>query len=269
MATTESTTAPAAPAFGGEVAMELTNLTAVNLVSGAQKSLPPYLAGQAASSDKDMGIVGWMEGADMDFAFVGGCGYTRLSGCALLDRNVWDDATPDSVSAALQPTGKDMGRKFDGAGANNPTNVTIGFQIRSGPLGLLQFMEISSDNPPTAKIRYKLMKPGANGGVALAPVSALSPESLNERLEAAMSIFDDAQKNKPLAAVATDAAKVGQIEILKKALAAMSNDDSRDEATHAATVLLNQHGLRKVAIEMAKGIRNILVRDQTMSELAQ
>jgi predicted Ser/Thr protein kinase len=265
MTTPASTTAPAAPAFGGEVEMELTNLTAVNLISGAQKSLPPYLAAQMAGDGKELAIMGWMEGADMDLAYVDGCGYSRLSGWARLERNIWDDATPDVVSAALQPAGKERGTKFEGAGENSSTNMTIGFQLRSGRLGLLQFMEISGDNPPTAKIRYKLF--AAAGSAAGKKNPAF--EQLVDRLEAAQGMMNFEGKNRVLAAIADDAAKLGDVAVVKRAISGMMNGDARSTAARDAAVELAKRGLRRPAIELAKTILDADMRDQTLSELAQ
>ena len=94
-------------------------------------------------------------------------------------------------------------------------------------------------------------------------------EVLAERLEAASSITDVVEKDKPLAAVALDAARAGQAEIVKKALAQMLDLTERSATTHDAALLLAKQGLRKPAIEMAKAIPDLDVRDQTLSELAQ
>ena len=135
-------------------------------------------------------------------------------------------------------------------------------------MGLLQFVDISKESPAAARIRYKLVEPSA-GAVATAMAGHVSAEAIAERMEAAMGISDPGQKDKPLAAVVVDAAQTGQVETVKKALAAMYDVDDRNKATHEAAVLLAKHGLRKPAIDLAKGISDTDLRDQTLVELAQ
>ena len=278
----------AAPAFGPVLELVLTNLGAVNLVSGAQKSLPAYLAGQVPANGKDMAVVGWMEGADMDFGYVDGCGYSMLSGWAHLARDSWE-GNPDTVTAALQKTGQDVGTKFDGTGADNPTNYTIGFQTRSGRVGLLQFVsfpghELNSvpppsgatsvtptvpnvqDSPPGVRIRYKFIEPVAGSAAA---VPGLTLASLAERMEAAENMSFGDERDQLLAAIAVDAGKLGEVEMARSALSKMNNSEQRDAAAHDTAMLLAKRGLRRPAIEMAKGIPDTNLRDQTLSELAK
>ena len=69
--------------------------------------------------------------------------------------------------------------------------------------------------------------------------------------------------------MATDAAKAGELDLVKKALAQMFYVAERDAATHEAVLLLAKRGLRKEAIDMAKGITDYYIRNQALSELAQ
>jgi hypothetical protein len=143
------------------------------------------------------------------------------------------------------------------------------FKTRAGRLGLLQIVGFSG-NPSVARIRYKLVQSASNPGTeALAGSDKNLRELLSERLEAASGITDASQKDQPLAAVATDAAKAGEVEIAKRALAQMFELSERDTATHETVLLLVKRGLRKEAIGMAKGITDNSIRDQTLSELAQ
>jgi len=147
------------------------------------------------------------------------------------------------------------------------------FKTRTGRLGILQIVGFNG-NPPVATIRYKLIQPAAADEAspnASATVGArnASREALDERLDAASSITDVAQKDRPLAAVATDAAKAGDVEIVKKALGQMYDRTQRDEATHEAARQLADYGLRKQAIELAKGISDYTIRNQALTELAQ
>jgi hypothetical protein len=123
-------------------------------------------------------------------------------------------------------------------------------------------------------IQYKLVPPAITQATNLD--GSLSPdaqnalrETLNERLDAASSINDVSEKDRPLAAIASDAAKAGEEEIVKKALAQMYLQNDRDDAAGDAARLLAKRGLRKQAIELAKGISDFTTRNQVLSELAQ
>jgi predicted Ser/Thr protein kinase len=147
------------------------------------------------------------------------------------------------------------------------------FKTREGRMGILQIVRFS-DNPPAATIRYKLLQQATADGTK--PELAMSSEArkatwaaLDDRLEAASSMNEVAEKDQPLAAVATDAAKVGAVNIVKRALGKMFDPMKRDGAAHDAARLLAKRGQRKQAIELAKGISDYTVRDQTLSELAE
>jgi len=121
-----------------------------------------------------------------------------------------------------------------------------------------------------ARIRYKLVQPASNpGAVAFAKPNKNLREQLSERLEAASSITDVSEKDQPLAAVAIDAARAGEVEIAKRALAQMFDLTERDTATHNTALMLVKRGFRKEAIGMAKGITEDSTRNQTLSELAR
>jgi hypothetical protein len=72
-----------------------------------------------------------------------------------------------------------------------------------------------------------------------------------------------------MAAVARDAAKSGEVEMLQQALGGFTNLSDRDETSRQAALTLAKSGQRKRAIEIANGISNLSVRDQTLSELAK
>jgi hypothetical protein len=190
-----------------------------------------------------------------------------------LPRENWDDYSPDQLAENLHSSGQVEAARFgDSSPLNNPTNYTYGFKTREDALGLLQITGFT-ENPPAALIRYKLVPPAAladtNTDTAMpAAVRDLSEETLNERLDAASSISDPTERDKPLASVATDAAEAGELEIVRKALGLLS-DESRDDVTHEAAGLLVKRGLRKQAIELAKGISDDTIRNQALGELAQ
>ncbi len=271
------TVAPVPPVvFGAIIEQGLTNLETINLASNQTAWLPESITAQNRGPEKDAAAFAWMTGAGMDLAYLsaydGFYGLTR--DMITLPRDDWDNYRPEQLAAALHDTGQDMPEKFgDASPLNNPTNFIYGFKTRDGALGLLQVTG-SSGNPPGVMIQYKLVPPAITQ--ATNPDGSLSPdaqnalrETLNERLDAASSITDFNEKDRPLAAIASDAAKAGEEEIVKKALAQMYLQNDRDDAAGDAARLLAKHGLRKQAIELAKGISDYTTRNQVLSELAQ
>jgi predicted Ser/Thr protein kinase len=96
-----------------------------------------------------------------------------------------------------------------------------------------------------------------------------SRESLNERLEAASAISDDSARNGAMAAVATDAAKAGEVEIVKSSLPRIMDFTKQNETAYESVRLLAKHGMRKQALEIAKAIGDTNLRDKALSDLAQ
>ena len=264
------------PVFGPAIERKLTNLTAVNLVSGLLESLPQTVTEQNRGPEKDSAASGWMENAGMDIAYVGEYDgfYGMTRDMTTLERNSWENYSPEQLAESLRDSGQDVGEKFgDSSRLNNPTNYTYGFKTREGSLGLLQITGFT-DNPSVAMIRYKLVQPTAVDKTDLktampAEARNFSQEALNERLEAASSMNDATERDKPLAAVAIDAAKAGVVDIVTKSLTQMNDQTIRDQTTYKATLLLAKRGLRKQAIEIAKGINDDHIRDQVLFELAQ
>jgi hypothetical protein len=96
-----------------------------------------------------------------------------------------------------------------------------------------------------------------------------SPADLAARLEAAESINQSSVRDQAMAALAKDAATVGDFPTTQSALAQINAYDQRDAATHDAALLLAKAGFRKQAVQLAQGINAYTVRDRTLSELAQ
>ncbi|MGP8202188.1 MAG: protein kinase domain-containing protein [Limisphaerales bacterium] len=97
----------------------------------------------------------------------------------------------------------------------------------------------------------------------------ISRETLRGRLAAASVIYEAEPKDKSLAAVAADAAKAGEVDLVKDALQNMYETSRRNQAAHDSALLLAKRGLREQAIEIAQSINESSIRDQTLSELAQ
>ena len=140
-------------------------------------------------------------------------------------------------------------------GSLNSTNV-VRFITRDGDTGLLQITSVT-DDPRGVKIRYKLMKEG------------LSRQSLTERAEAAAGISGVEERARVFARLATDAARAGEVELVRTSLQRITDMDGRNQAAVASARLLVRRHLRKQAIEIAKSITDIDLRDRTLSELAQ
>jgi serine/threonine protein kinase len=252
--------------------LELTNLAAIKLASGQVSPLPSTVTEQSRGPQKDSAACAWLAQADMDFAYVGGYDgfYGMTRDLITLKRDDWDNASPESVAESLHDTGQDVEVKFgDTSRLNHPTNFTYGFKTRDGRPGLLQVIGFT-ENPSGVKIRYKLAPaPATNAAAMTFAKASRARDELNERLEAASNITDPGEKDAPLAALANDAAKLGEADIVRNSLSQMIDLTRRDEATHEAVMLLAKRGLRKSAIDLAKGISESTLRDRTLVELAQ
>ena len=259
--------------FGPVIEQELTNLTAIKLSSGEMEPLPQAISQQSRGPEKDSAAGAWMNSEDMDFVFVspydGFYGMTR--DLVAMKQDTWHMASPNSLTKSLHDGDGTVAAKFgDSSPLNNPTNYTYAFKTRYGGLGLLQITGFTND-PPAAHIRYKLYQPGTTNRELPADDAATADtrEKLTERLDAASSMNDVSQRDGPLAVVAMDAAKAGEGEIVKKAITQMYDYPRRNKTAHDAALALAKLGLRKPAIEIAKGINDYSIRNQTLSELAQ
>jgi serine/threonine protein kinase len=147
---------------------------------------------------------------------------------------------------------------------DNPP-ATYLFKTRAGNFGLMQISGFT-DAPRGVKIRYKLVE----SRVDAVSIEARrhSRDDLAARLEAAVTINMPSEKDSALAQVAADAAKGGEVTILRRALGQITNPTQRDDVAHESTRLLSKQGLRRQAIDVARTIINPTRRDQTMSELA-
>jgi hypothetical protein len=259
------------PSFGPELERVLTNLTAINLVSGEAEPLPESVTDQNRGPDKDSAAGAWMEGAAKDFAYLGQYDgfYAMTRDLIALKRDNWDDYSPEKLAESLHNNDQDVMARFgDSSPLNNPTNFTYGFRTRDGTLGLLQITAFT-ENPSTANIRYKLIQPTTNVDSPVAPIAAQAARDLSERFEAASAMYNGAEKDKALIPVVIAAAKMGDSVIAKKALQQMFQPRDRDEAAYQAATLLAKRGWRKQGIEIAKGITDFATRERTLAELAQ
>jgi hypothetical protein len=93
-------------------------------------------------------------------------------------------------------------------------------------------------------------------------------QALADRLAAASAIGNGEARDKALGAVAVDAAKAGNVELVNEAIRKMADFGRRGQAAHESALQLAKHGLRTQAIEIARGISDGELRDQTLTELA-
>jgi hypothetical protein len=93
--------------------------------------------------------------------------------------------------------------------------------------------------------------------------------NLSARLDAARAILAFPERDKALAGVAHDAARVGDAAIAKRALSQITAFNSRDAAARDAARVLARDGHRAEALEIARTITSFVERDAALQELAQ
>ncbi len=252
--------------------------------------------------------VSWLResGADLMYAgdgkIIGFDGVFPLAhGDSSTNWDDWDGLTPEQVHAAVEvsdwsrsamdaqlhgqpapPPPKAGGIYHSAAqlGAREPGGPIVNlltrdqsgtwfFKTREGTLGILQLVGFTN-NPLVAKIRYKLVQK-TNDQLSVVSDSAalVKRETLAERLEAASLMSNFAAKDRSMAAVALDAAKAGEVEMVGDSLRQIVEFAKRNQTAHEAVRLLGKRGLRKQALEIARAIEDMTTRDQALSELAQ
>ena len=95
----------------------------------------------------------------------------------------------------------------------------------------------------------------ADGDDVAGPAGKFSPEMLSERLEAVSVMSNARDKDRLLGALALDAARAGQPNIIKDSLRQISNLRDQNTTALEAARLLAEHGLRKQAIESQKTLK--------------
>ena len=89
-----------------------------------------------------------------------------------------------------------------------------------------------------------------------------------QRYQAAMQINEISKRDDALEGLAKDAAKVGEGDVVKKALMGINSINTRDSAASAAAVALAHAGKRADGTAVAQLINSIAVRDSTLAKLA-
>jgi len=142
------------------------------------------------------------------------------------------------------------------------------FKTREGAEGILQLVSFS-DDPPAAKIHYKLIQQTNGDGVTIPfEVNNASSDALADRLEAASIMSDFTARDRVLSALAVDAAKAGNAPVAADSVRKMTDFSERSQTGLEAVRALAKRGLRKQALEIAKSISDFTIRNQALSELA-
>jgi predicted Ser/Thr protein kinase len=279
-----------------------------NVLTGSPQERDLFWRGLAIPADSSrFRYISWLRESGADLMFDGNgqiIGFDSIFALAHGDSSTnwdnWDSLTPAQVQSAAavidwtrraaqaqshgqpappvpSPGGTyNSASQLDSSATGGPVvnlltrdqSVNWFFKTRSGGIGVLQLVSFTY-NPPSAKIRYKLVQPSTNQD---SPVStAGNPshrEALDSRLEAASEINNITNKDRALAAIAIDAAKTGEMAIVQNALQQISNPVTKDQSAGEVARLLAKRGQRKQAVEIAKSIDNPVTKDQALSELA-
>ena len=188
----------------------------------------------------------------------------------------WESITPEQVRLGVAPDNTNA-TPLDSRGPSGPTvhlltrdeSATWFFKTREGAMGVMQLVNFT-DDPPAAKIRYKLIQQTNGNGVTVPlRVDNTSADVLESRLQAAAMMTEFDGKNTALTRVANDAAKAGNIRVTTEALQQINDFTARSQAGLAAVRSLVKRGLRKLALEVAKTIQDLSIRNQALAELAQ
>ena len=143
------------------------------------------------------------------------------------------------------------------------------FKTREGAIGVMQLVSFT-DQPPAAKIRYKLIQQTNGNGVTVPiRVDNTSTDVLESRMQAAVMMTEFDGKNTALTRVANDAAKAGNPQVAIEALQQINDFTARSQAGLDVVRSLVKRNLRKQALEVAKTIQDYSIKNQALAELAQ
>jgi predicted Ser/Thr protein kinase len=144
------------------------------------------------------------------------------------------------------------------------------FKTREGGMGVLQIVEVS-DDPPAVKVRYKLVQPlpAQTPPPSPAQTSAAFAEDLQRRFDAAVRIYNPAQRDRAMKSLAVDAAKAGPVDNVVATIARINNPSYRNQVALDCVRLLTGRGLKTEATQVAQQITDPNVRDVALSEIAR
>jgi hypothetical protein len=96
-----------------------------------------------------------------------------------------------------------------------------------------------------------------------------SPPDFQAQLDAALAINGPQARDNALATVAENAAAAAEVDIAKKAVAKISHPVKKDKAAEGAALKLARAGKSAAAVEVAKMINDVTLRDNTLSKLTK
>ena len=175
-----------------------------------------------------------------------------------------------NFSSAMQLTSQQPGGPLVNL-LTRDQSVTWFFKTREGRLGVMQLVSFT-DDPPMAKIRYKLLeKTNSTGEGITTPIEADQPpvDDLGDRYQACMMMTDFTAKNNALSSLAKKAAEAGNAKVTGDSLRQITDFTLKSQSALEAVRLLAKRGMRKEALAITKQIDDFTIRDQALSELAQ
>ena len=89
------------------------------------------------------------------------------------------------------------------------------------------------------------------------------------RLDAATEMNEVTHRNTALAKVAIDAATAGEGDVVKKAVSAITVEDKKMRTARDSALALAKAGQGAAAVEVAKMISQVKMRDDTLKQIAQ
>jgi serine/threonine protein kinase len=143
-----------------------------------------------------------------------------------------------------------------------PRSRTFAFRTRENSLGILQLLDASDEPNGFVEFRYRLVQ-------GMPATVADQTAGLKVRLNAAGQISSFSTRDKVLAAIAADAAALGDLELTRNAVQKISSFSTRDAAIVRCAHLLKNGSRRAEALELAKLVSSFSTRDNLISELAK
>ena len=236
----------------------------INFKSGKSIPLPEPPASQNQDVDRAilsslrkaelLGIDAYAVGDEPRLFAAGGTTFVPITSVR------WEGVTAEEVSSMI--TNAHAGDEPIVVLEPTEQSQLAAFQTREGSSGVLELMATNAD--PGLRIRYKLVTVNAKAPVTAKQVHA----QLEDRVQAAKLLNQMNQRDRAFAAISTDAARAGEVQIATSVLHQISNGTTRESAVGEAASLLAQKGMRRDALKLAQEIGNQTARNRILEELA-
>jgi len=180
-------------------------------------------------------------------------------------------SSPNEAQLFISPTGLQARQTENGAEVwQNLVGLFAGTRDASGQWHFLGQGQLAGTEFSLPKLDLNEVLAAAGKGPNPSPKEN---QNTHDRLAARLAVAEKIQTSQiageTLTSLAVDAAKAGDVEIVKSALEHISDGNQHDIAAHDAALLLAKAGYRAQAINIAQGIGFSNIHDQTMAELAQ